>query len=103
MRPLTLDLGGDSCPDLVTLSVEAIGRLGIAARAGPGYRFDPPISDDPVRSKQPARYAVAWAEVYLSCAGWVAFDPTNGRMGEARLVPLAAGRSIARLSPVGGR
>lgn len=33
----------------------------------------------------------------------MAFDPTNGRMGEAHLVPVAAGRSIAQLSPVDGR
>ena len=99
----TLDLGSGSCRDLATLFIEAARHLGFAARAVSGYLFDAPISIDlPDRSNQHGA-THAWAEVYLPGAGWIAFDPTNGRMGEAHLVPVAVGRNIAQLSPVNGR
>jgi transglutaminase-like putative cysteine protease len=99
----TLDLGSGSCRDLATLFIEAVRHLGFAARAVSGYLFDPPIPGDPVGGQGQHGATHAWAEVYLPCAGWIAFDPTNGRMGEAHLVPAAVGRSIERLSPVDGR
>ncbi len=99
----TLGLGSGSCRDLATLFIEAVRQLGFGARAVSGYLFDPPMPDDPGGSSGQHGATHAWAEVYLPGAGWVAFDPTNGRMGEAHLVPVAVGRSIAQLSPVDGR
>lgn len=99
----TLDLCSGSCRDLATLFIEAVRHLGFGARAVSGYLFDPPMPDDPAGSAGQHGATHAWAEVYLPCAGWVAFDPTNARMGEAHLVPVAVGRSIAQLSPVDGR
>ena len=99
----TLDLASGSCRDLATLFIEAVRHLGFGARAVSGYLFDPPISGNPAEAGCQHGATHAWAEVYLPCAGWVAFDPTNGRMGEAHLVPVAVGRSIAQLSPVDGR
>lgn len=98
----TLDVCSGSCRDLATLFIEAVRHLGFGARAVYGYLFDPPMPGDP---SGPDSHGTthAWAEVNLPCAGWVAFDPTNGRMGEAHLVPVAVGRSIAQLSPVDGR
>jgi transglutaminase-like putative cysteine protease len=100
---LTLDLASGSCRDLATLFIEAVRHLGFPARAVSGYLFDPPISGDPADRDNQHGATHAWAEVYLPCAGWIAFDPTNGRMGEAHLVPVAVGRSIGQLSPVDGR
>lgn len=99
----TLDLASGSCRDLATLFIEAVRHLGFGARAVSGYLFDPPILGNPAQADSQHGATHAWAEVYLPCAGWVAFDPTNGRMGEAHLVPVAVGRSIAQLSPVDGR
>jgi transglutaminase-like putative cysteine protease len=99
----TLDLGSGSCRDLATLFIEAVRHLGFGARAVSGYLFDPPTPEDPDNPGNQHGATHAWAEVYLPGAGWVAFDPTNGRMGEAHLVPVAVGRSIAQLSPVDGR
>lgn len=99
----TLDLASGSCRDLATLFIEAVRYLGFGARAVSGYLFDPPISGNSAEAARQHGATHAWAEVYLPCAGWVAFDPTNGRMGEAHLVPVAVGRSIAQLSPVDGR
>lgn len=99
----TLDLGSGSCRDLATLFIDAVRHLGFGARAVSGYLFDPPNPDGPANERSQHGATHAWAEVYLPCAGWVAFDPTNGRMGEAHLVPVAVGRGIAQLSPVDGR
>jgi transglutaminase-like putative cysteine protease len=99
----TLDLASGSCRDLATLFIEAVRQLGFGARAVSGYLFDPPILGDTAVAGIQHGATHAWVEVYLPCAGWVAFDPTNGRMGQAHLVPVAVGRSIAQLSPVDGR
>lgn len=99
----TLDLGSGSCRDLAALFIDAVRHLGFGARAVSGYLFDPPDPDGPAKERSQHGATHAWAEVYLPCAGWVAFDPTNGRMGEAHLVPVAVGRSITQLSPVDGR
>lgn len=99
----TLALASGSCRDLATLFIEAVRHLGFGARAVSGYLFDPSISGNPAEAGNQHGATHAWAEVYLPCAGWVAFDPTNGRMGEAHLVPVAVGRSIAQLSPIDGR
>jgi transglutaminase-like putative cysteine protease len=97
----TLELGSGSCRDIAMLFIEAVRHLGFAARAVSGYVLDP-LANDPGGPERRHDATHAWAEVYLPCAGWIAFDPTNGRMGDANLVPVAVGRDIARLSPVEG-
>ena len=99
----TLDLASGSCRDLATLFIDAVRHLGFGARAVSGYLFDPPISGSSASEGSQHGATHAWAEIYLPCAGWIAFDPTNGRMGKAHLVPVAVGRSISQLSPVDGR
>jgi transglutaminase-like putative cysteine protease len=44
----------------------------------------------------------AWAEVYVSGAGWITFDPANRRTGGSNLIPVAVGRDISRIMPVTG-
>jgi transglutaminase-like putative cysteine protease len=73
----TLDLGSGSCRDLATLFIEAVRHLGFGARAVSGYLFDPPIPGEPTDLGIQQGATHAWAEVYLPCAGWVAFDPTT--------------------------
>lgn len=99
----TLDLASGSCRDLATLFIDAVRHLGFGARAVSGYLFDPPMPGAPAGQDNQHGATHAWAEVYLPCAGWIAFDPTNGRMGEAHLVPVAVARNIAQLSPIEGR
>jgi transglutaminase-like putative cysteine protease len=96
----TLDTGTGTCRDLATLFIEAARVLGFGARAVSGYLFDPTNGSD-----APAQHGAthAWAEVYLPGAGWIAFDPTQNRMGEANLVPVAVARSITQIQPIEGR
>lgn len=92
----TLALGSGSCRDIASLFIEAARHLGFAARAVSGYLFDPQTTAEDAGSTH------AWAEVYLPGAGWVAFDPTHGRLGQANLIPVATGRSNSQLMPVSG-
>lgn len=61
-----------------------------------GYLFDPHAGCDDGGSTH------AWAEVYLPCAGWIAFDPTHQRVGSANLIPVAVGRCNSQIMPVSG-
>src|SRR5690242_10385716 len=97
----TIDSASGACRDLATLFIEAARHLGFGARAVSGYFHDPPLPGSPVEPQRGATHA--WAEVYLPCAGWIAFDPTIGRMGEAHLVPVAVARNISQIPPLEGR
>ncbi|WP_058836156.1 transglutaminase family protein [Luteimonas abyssi] len=102
-RPLaTLARGRGSCRDLAVLFVESVRTLGLAARIVSGYLHDPGAPADGTAGTVGAGSTHAWAEVYLPDAGWIAFDPTNRRMGGAHLVPVAVGRDIAQVMPVSG-
>jgi transglutaminase-like putative cysteine protease len=93
----TLALASGSCRDLATLFIETARRLGFAARAVSGYLYDDASGGE---GQHGATHA--WAEIYLPDAGWIAFDPTNARMGSANLVPVAVARTIAQIMPITG-
>lgn len=92
----TLAMASGSCRDLAALFIEAARHLGFGARAASGYIFDPETPG------QQADTTHAWAEVYLPGAGWVAFDPTHGRVGAGGLITVAVGRSNGQIMPVVG-
>jgi transglutaminase-like putative cysteine protease len=92
----TLTLASGSCRDIAALFIDAVRHLGFAARAVSGYMFDPDAPKDDSGSTH------AWAEVYLPSAGWIAFDPTHGKVGSAGLVPVAVGRCNGQIMPISG-
>lgn len=92
----TLSLRSGSCRDIAALFIDAVRRLGFGARAVSGYLFDPDAGGDDGGSTH------AWAEIYLPCAGWIAFDPTHQRVGSANLIPVAVGRCNGQIMPVSG-
>ncbi len=92
----TLELGSGSCRDIAALFIEAARHLGFGARAVSGYLFDPDQKDEDAGSTH------AWAEVYLPGAGWIAFDPSNQRVGASQLVPVAFARFNRQIMPVTG-
>lgn len=95
----TLERGRASCRDLAVLFVEAVRTLGFGARIVSGYLYDP---SGTLLGSTNTGATHAWAEVYVPGAGWIAFDPTNGSVGAANLVPVAVGRDIDRVMPVTG-
>lgn len=96
----TIHSASGSCRDFATLFLEAVRHLGFGARAVSGYLQEAKPGDG-AAAQHGATHA--WAEVYLPCAGWIAFDPTHARMGGGALIPVAVARSIEQIHPVQGR
>jgi transglutaminase-like putative cysteine protease len=94
----TLQTGSGTCRDYALFMIEALRRLGIAARFVSGYLFVPDGHD---------RYAGggsthAWVQVYLPSAGWIEFDPTNGIVGTRDLIRVAVARDPRQAIPLHG-
>jgi transglutaminase-like putative cysteine protease len=95
----TLHLGRGSCRDLAVLFADAVRGLGLGVRLVSGYLYDP---DRALLGSANEGSTHAWAEVFVPGAGWIAYDPTNRRVGGFSLVPTAIARVIERASPVEG-
>ncbi len=96
---LTLLRARGSCRDLAVLFAEAARTLGFAARLVSGYLND---AGGDIGGGGPCGATHAWAEIHVPGAGWIAFDPTNNRVGGHNLIPVAVDRDIASLAPVTG-
>ncbi len=102
----TVQLGTGSCRDFALLMMEAVRRLGMAARFVSGYLYDPAL--DPAAAPDKAATlgagsTHAWLQVYLPGAGWVPFDPTNNlRAGSAQLIRVGVARDPRQAAPVSG-
>ena len=94
----TLDRGWGSCRDIAVLMMEAVRHLGFGARIVSGYHA--------MKSPNPAvampGSTHAWVEIFVPGPGWIAFDPTNGTIGDGMLVPVARGRAIRNVVPIAG-
>jgi transglutaminase-like putative cysteine protease len=95
----TLDRGWGSCRDFAVLFVEAARSLGFGSRVVSGYLHN--SAQDSV-GPAGAGSTHAWAEVYVSGAGWITFDPTNRSVGGFNLIPVAVARDIRQAMPVSG-
>ncbi|HEY3697525.1 transglutaminase family protein [Phenylobacterium sp.] len=93
----TVALQAGTCRDFGWLMVEALRRLGFAARFVTGYLYSPAVSQ--VRG---AGATHAWCEVFLPDLGWIEFDPTNGLAESADLIPVAVSRTPGEAAPVRG-
>ena len=95
----TLQTRSGSCRDYALFMIEALRRLGIAARFVSGYLF--------VHAEREQGYVGggsthAWVQVYLPSAGWIEFDPTNGIVGTRDLVRVAVARDPGQAIPLHG-
>ena len=97
----TLALGSGSCRDLALLMMEAARSLGFAARFVSGYLYDPAL-DGAESGIVGAGDTHAWVQVYLPGAGWVEFDPTNGKVGGSHLIRVAVARDPSQAVPLSG-
>lgn len=97
----TLNLRAGSCRDFALLMIEAVRRLGFAARFVSGYIYDPAI--DGMQSGTVGGGAThAWVEVYVPGAGWLTFDPTNTLYGGTDLIRVAVTRDAFQAAPIQG-
>ncbi len=97
----TLTLGSGSCRDYALLMMEAIRRLGIAARFVSGYLYDASL-DAGSDAMTGSGVTHAWLQAYLPGAGWVTYDPTNNLMGGNQLIRVGVVRDPAFAAPVSG-
>jgi len=93
----TLSSRQGSCRDFAVLLVEAARSLGLAARFVSGYIY----SASP-KARTGSGHTHAWARVYVPGCGWVDLDPTNGIVGNADLIRVAAVNDPRRALPLHG-
>jgi transglutaminase-like putative cysteine protease len=104
----TIELGTGTCRDFALLMMEAVRRLGMAARFVSGYLYDPALDSGDEGGGSGERAAVgagvthAWLQVYLPGAGWVAFDPTNNLLASTQLIRVGVARDPHQASPISG-
>ena len=94
----TIARGAGTCRDFAWLMVEALRRLGYAARFVTGYIYCPQGGE--VMRGSGATHA--WCEAFLPDLGWTEFDPTNGLAESEDLIPVAVTRTPFEASPVSG-
>ena len=97
----TLRLGTGTCRDFATLMIEAVRRLGYAARFVTGYLYSPHL-DGGQPGNVGAGATHAWLQVYLPGAGWIPFDPTNNLIGGTDLIRVGVARHASLASPLSG-
>jgi transglutaminase-like putative cysteine protease len=95
----TLQTRSGTCRDFALFMIEALRRLGIAARFVSGYLF---IPGDRAHGYAGGGSTHAWVQVYLPSAGWIEFDPTNGIVGTRDLVRVAVARDPRQAVPLHG-
>ena len=98
----TVAMEAGACRDFAWLMVEALRRLGYAARFVTGYLYSPGHVGAGGREMRGAGATHAWCEVFLPDLGWTEFDPTNGLAESADLIPVAVTRTPAEAAPIGG-
>jgi transglutaminase-like putative cysteine protease len=97
----TVQMGSGTCRDFAWLMVEAMRRLGYAARFVTGYLYSPAPGPDQAAVRG-AGATHAWCEVFLPDLGWTEFDPTNGLAESEDLIPVAVARTPVEAAPISG-
>jgi len=95
----TLQTRSGTCRDYALFMIEALRRLGIAARFVSGYLF---VHGERERGYVGGGSTHAWVQVYLPSAGWIEFDPTNGIVGSRDLIRTAVARDPRQAIPLHG-
>jgi transglutaminase-like putative cysteine protease len=99
-----LALGVGVCQDFAHLLLGLVRMRGLPGRYVSGYLV-PGSATEPQSSLEEViggQASHAWAEVYLPCAGWTAFDPTLGESVGLRHVRIGYGRDYGDVAPVRG-
>lgn len=102
----TVGRGAGACRDFAWLMVEALRRLGYAARFVTGYLYSPHLDQDGAPETDGGHRGAgathAWCEVFLPDLGWMQFDPTNGLAESPDLIRVGATRTPEEAAPISG-
>jgi transglutaminase-like putative cysteine protease len=90
-----------TCRDYAWLMIEALRRLGFAARFVSGYLYDAALDGGAV-GMTGSGATHAWVQVFLPGAGWIDYDPTNQINSGYDLIPVAVARHPGQAIPLAG-
>ena len=97
----TLRSRSGTCRDYAWLMIEALRRLGFAARFVSGYIYDTALDGGEV-GMTGSGATHAWVQVFLPGAGWLNYDPTNHINAGFDLIPVAVARYPGQAVPLVG-
>ena len=88
------------CQDFAHLMLSCLRSLGLPARYVSGYVLNQVPPGEKRLSGADASHA--WVAGHCPQLGWVAFDPTNGKLADLEFVTLAWGREFSDVTPLRG-
>ena len=88
------------CQDFAHLMISCLRSLGLSARYVSGYVLNrvPPGKE----RLAGADASHAWVEAHCPGVGWIAFDPTNGKLADVEFITLGWGREFSDVTPLRG-
>jgi transglutaminase-like putative cysteine protease len=88
-----------ACRDIALLAASMLRQAGIGCRLTSGF-----LCAYGADEKNPwtENALHAWVEVFLSGAGWIGLDPTNGVFCDHHFIPAAVGIDMADIAPIAG-
>src|SRR6185369_260286 len=95
-----LSLKRGVCQDFAHLMLSSLRSLGLPARYVSGYVLNRRKEGKDSNTGGDASHA--WVASYCAPHGWVAFDPTNGKIADTEFVTLGWGREYHDVSPLRG-
>ena len=88
------------CQDFAHLMLSCLRSLGLPARYVSGYVLN--YVPEGKERLTGADASHAWVAAHCPGLGWVAFDPTNGKLADLEFVTLGWGREFSDISPLSG-
>ena len=88
------------CQDFAHLMLSCLRSLGLPARYVSGYVLN--VVPEGKKRLSGADASHAWVAAHCPALGWVAFDPTNGKLADLEFVTLGWGREFSDVSPLSG-
>ncbi|MEP0369120.1 MAG: transglutaminase family protein [Cyclobacteriaceae bacterium] len=82
-----------SCRDLAWLFIQVVRHYDLPTRFVSGYGYNPELIGHELH---------AWAEVWVTGAGWIGVDPSSGLLTTHAYIPLAASYHPSNTMPVQG-
>ena len=88
------------CQDFTHLMLSCLRSLKLPARYVSGYILnEPPPGVEKLIGSDASH---AWIETWLPGAGWIGFDPTNGKIANIEFIIVAWGRDFMDVTPLRG-